>query len=325
MELLIAISNPRTSSSTMTTTNPTKETKVRLLADENEARKFAREFLIPYKKARIFQCMVRDKYATDRALGRKHYLFERKVINFGGNDASRIEHSFIRQLRKCDVLAEAGFYTDENDVPFRNEWMVAYITANPLDEDDASDAFITHVLKCQKEDRYRRQRQAKKRDAKESNTEKQEDEPVMKKITSTLETMLHRSPCRINRFLKLDIDTKDPNLLDQLYSAMQDATIVVAAQTRGGYHVILERGQFCQNLWKFARGVNATLAHEDQWITIEDGNGPLFAIPGTNQGGFTVRVVTDEWKAALARATTESHGNDRATEQGDACVAASLA
>lgn len=265
-----------------------------LLADENETRRFVREYLLPFRKARLLQLAARNKYADDRKLGRPLYILERHILDFGG-DSTKAEDRFVRELRKCEALATAGLYTDENGVPLQKGWMVAYITAYALDEDDASDAFITHVLERRKE----RRRQANKPN---SNETVDGTEPVMKKIMSTLQTLLHKSPCRDRRLLKLDIDTKDPELLRQLHSAMHEAAVVVAMETRGGFHVVIERGRCCQNLWKFARDVNANVAPQDQWITIEDGSGPLLAIPGTNQGGFTVRLATEEWKKALGKA-----------------------
>jgi hypothetical protein len=112
--------------------------------------------------------------------------------------------------------------------------------------------------------------------------------------------------------LKLDIDTKDPELIQQLQQAMRDCTLVLAMETRGGYHLIIERrGQGLQGLWKFAREVNRGVTAQDQWITVEDNSGPMVAIPGTNQGGFTVRLKTEEWKAALRAARDEKGVSDR--------------
>jgi len=269
-----------------------------LLVDENETRRFVRDFLLPFQKARLFQCLARNKYVDDRKLGRSQYILERHILDFGGDAPIKAEDRFVRELRKCEALAAAGMYTDENNVPLQKAWMVAYITAYPLDEDDACDAFMTHVLERRK---ARRRQVANKQ---QNNKTVDVTEPVMRKIMSSLQTFLHQNPCRTHRLLKLDVDTKDPVLLRQLYSAMHEATVVVAAETRGGYHVVIERGRCCQSLWKFARDVNATVAHQDQWITIEDGNGPLLAIPGTNQGGFTVRLATEEWKEALSKAAT---------------------
>jgi len=204
----------------------------------------------------------------------------------------KAEDQFIRKLRKCEVLANAGLYTDEDDVALKLECMVVYVTAYPLDEDDAVDAFIEHVLERRKE--QRRALKNKKADAATG--------PIVSKPVRVLESLLHQNPCRMHRLMKLDIDTKDPVLLRQLQTAMCEATVVVAAETRGGYHLVIERGKSCENLYKFAREINSKTKFADQWITIEKGNGPMLAVPGTKQGGFTMRLATDEWKEALKNA-----------------------
>jgi len=264
-----------------------------LLADEDEARKFARTFLLPYGKPRLFQCVARKKYTNGGTqLGRGQYILEQRILDF--DDEERAEERFIRELRKAEVLAQAGMYTDEKNAPIQIDWMVAYITAYPLDEDDATDAFIAHVLERRKD-----RRQALR------NNKMDASQPIMSKPMKAMQTFLHKSPCRMERLLKLDIDTKDPALLHQLYTAMHEAVVVVAAETRGGYHVVIERGKCCQGLWKFARDINTQIEKAYQWITIEDGTGPMFAIPGTNQGGFTVRLATEQWREALQTAALE--------------------
>ena len=171
------------------------------------------------------------------------------------------------------------------------EWMVAYITAYPLDEDDACDTFTAHVLERRRQHRHAVVKQNVDPSA-----------PAMSGMIKQIQTALHQSPCRQHRMLKLDVDTKDPELLEQLYLALVGIKLVLAAETHGGYHVVIERGPACQSLWKFARSTNAGVNVADQWITIEDNSGPMIAIPGTNQGGFTVRLVTEQWVESLRRA-----------------------
>lgn len=99
--------------------------------------------------------------------------------------------------------------------------------------------------------------------------------------------------------LKLDVDTKDPTLIKQLQKSINSAVIVMAAETRGGYHVVVEKGPWCRSLYDFARAVNDGVPKEDQWITIENNRGPMYAIPGTSQGGFEVKIRTEMWQQAV--------------------------
>jgi hypothetical protein len=127
-----------------------------LLVDEEEARRFCRTFLVPYGKARLFQVMTRNKYAGGM-LSRNSLFLERKILSF--DHPEQAEEDFIRGLRKAEVLAAAGMYRDrggrkrDRDTPIALDWMVAYITAYPLDTDDACDSFIAHVLERRKEQR----------------------------------------------------------------------------------------------------------------------------------------------------------------------------
>lgn len=258
-----------------------------LLVDEEEAREFCRTFLLPYEKPRLFQCMARNKYA-DGKLSKNGIFLERSCLTFDNKNTA--EDNFIRELCKVDVLAQAKMYKDAKDLTIEPDWMVVYVTAYPLDEDDACDEFIQRVLERRKNHR----RALIKRTISDASI------PAMSRLMSQMQTCLHLSPCRKHRMLKLDVDTKDANLLHQLYASMKETNVVVAVETRGGFHVVIERGPGCQSLFMFARQVNSTLKKAEQWITIEDGAGPMIAIPGTNQGGFTVRLATNVWKEALA-------------------------
>jgi len=262
-----------------------------LLADEEAARRFCRTFLLPSKKPRILQCIARRKYSNDE-LNMKFLILERTVLRFDKGQCS--EDAFIRELSKFEVLADAGMYFETSkessgSTPTKKtikpEWMVPYITAHCLDEDDAADAFVAKVLETRKDQRKALQKSTPADKA-----------PSMANVMSTMRTLLYQHPCKEDRGLKLDVDTKDPALIQQLQESMKGATILFAAESRGGYHVILEKGPCCQSLYKFARQVNIGVPKEEQWITIENNKGPLLAIPGTNQGGFVVKCATEMWQ-----------------------------
>lgn len=265
----------------------TNQEKNKLLVDEQEVRKFSREFLAPYGKTRLFHCMARNKYAGGE-LSHTSLTLQNSILGF--DNLERGEEDLIREIRKAEVLVEAGIYKDrraKGNIPI--EWMVAYMSAFPLDEDDASDAFIAHVM--EKRQQHRR--------AIVNGTIDDATTPAVSRIMSQMKTSLHNSPCRKSRMQKLDIDTKNPELLAQLQSAMVGAKIIIVVETRGGFHIVVERGgPAMQTLWKFASAANANVKKEDQWITLEKGS-PMIAIPGTNQGGFTVRIATEEWVEAL--------------------------
>ena len=261
-----------------------------LLVDEAAAREFCRTFLLPYPACpRLLQCVARKKYAKGDDDVQWHgpglIILERNILYFDQGQVS--EDDFIRQLRKIEVIADAGLYTNprQPEQVLSLDWVVVYITAYPLDEDEAADAFVFKVL-ATRQDQRRAHAKDKHHDG-------------MTHIVSKVQTLLHQHPCKKWRWLKLDVDTKDPALIAQLQNVLQGASIVMAAETRGGYHVVLEKGPHCQELYALERRVNEEVRNEEQWITIENNRGPMLAIPGTNQGGFAVKSATEIWRLGV--------------------------
>lgn len=310
-----------------------------LVADEEAARHFCRTYLLPYKNPHILQLCARRKYATHTTMpenNKKHdmmmsssvIILER--IDLGFDKGQESEDLFIRELNKMDILANAGFYTerskkgtsggveDDNSRAkiLKAEWMVPYITAFGLDEDDAADAFVQKVLDTRKE-----QRRMLDKKGNQPETKKTRNAPSMTNITSKMRSLLHQHPSTNYRWLKLDVDTKQPDLILELQSCLMGGHILYAAESRGGYHVVLEKGPYCKSLYAFAsqlvkkRGTAGgggskkdsddnqlhVAEEEEEWLTIENHKGPLVAIPGTSQGGFIVQNVTEEWRERVKK------------------------
>lgn len=265
-----------------------------LLIDIDPARNFCRNFLLPFPgNPRLLQLVARKKYAKDNKdaewQGPGLIILERTILYFDKGQAS--EDAFVQALRKIQVLADAGWYTNprQRQQVIPAAWMVVYITAYPLDEDDAADALVTKVLKM---------RQTQRRAVANGKTV----EPALTHLVSKVETLLRQHPSCSQRWLKLDVDTKDTTLLEQLYTALgPDAVLVRVVETRGGFHVILEKGPCCRALYATAKRVNSGVPQQEQWLTIENNDGPLLAIPGTSQGGFIVKDVTEEWHERLSQ------------------------
>lgn len=263
-----------------------------LLVNEEAARHFCRKFLLPYKRPRIMQCIARKKY-SDNSMKMGNIILERIFLRFDQGQQS--EDAFIRELLKMSILADAGMYIEPSKpneasktTTIKQEWMVPYITVFCLDEDDAADGFVAKVIEVRKSQRKALEKQKEADKA-----------PCMSNVMSKMTTLLHQHPYREHRWLKLDVDTKDLELIQKLQESLKGATVLFAAESRGGYHVVLEKGQFCQSLYKFERAVNKGVPKEDHWISIENNNGALLAIPGTNQGGFVVQCRTEMWKEGV--------------------------
>lgn len=81
-----------------------------MLTDEEAARQFCRDYLLPSKKPRLLQLNAREKY-SDGNLTKGCFIFERTVLPFDKGQQS--EDKFILELRKMDVLLSNGLYTQQ--------------------------------------------------------------------------------------------------------------------------------------------------------------------------------------------------------------------
>ena len=79
-------------------------------------------------------------------------ILERTVLRFDKGQES--ENKFIRELRKFEILADNGMYVEPKvKTVIKPQWMVPYITAFPLEEDGAADAFVAKVIETRKDQR----------------------------------------------------------------------------------------------------------------------------------------------------------------------------
>tara|TARA_R100001163_G_C5039260_1_gene177756 strand:- start:399 stop:1148 length:750 start_codon:yes stop_codon:yes gene_type:complete len=108
------------------------------------------------------------------------------------------------------------------------------------------------------------------------------------KAISNYKTSLHKSPYR--EVVKLDIDTKDPKLIQSLKSLFIENNIKIryAVESRAGYHVLVPCGQDMKNLYLFAKKIKEEAKGSDPWLTIEGvSQSPHVVIPGICQ--------SDDW------------------------------
>lgn len=76
-----------------------------LVFNEAVAREYCRTSLLPYGRPRVLQCVARKKYSNgEMTMGT--IILERVILHFDKGQKS--EDKFIRELRKFDVLANAG-------------------------------------------------------------------------------------------------------------------------------------------------------------------------------------------------------------------------
>ena len=103
-----------------------------------------------------------------------------------------------------------------------------------------------------------------------------------------LHSNIHKSDAQGgDRYYDIDIDTKDPTLLEKVGTLLSPYRHIIkmAIETRGGYHVVLERrrgGVSIKSLYYYSRDSNVVEIKRDSMIPI----------PGTMQGGFPVRLIS---------------------------------
>lgn len=185
---------------------------------------------------------------------------------------------FLNTLLKYQVAE--GLYLDKDEKQIPTEAIAMYITANPMNEIKTMFQMITdfnqvlqkHLTTTNNKD---------VEDSKDNNEPSQQmfEWEGMNRYKSTLHQNAH-----VN-VIKIDVDTKDPTLIQKLDQLLDEESITpMKVETRGGYHYLINRVDQSEKLWKFAK-----TKENSSWMTMEK-NG-LIAIPGTIQGGYNVKFV----------------------------------
>jgi len=194
---------------------------------------------------------------------RKYYLsLSDSQINISTKIVYK-ESDLLNELQRYEVAI--GLYKDKNGA-IPNEAFGMYLSANPMDELEGFFSFQKDML-----ERIRQHING--------------NETNLNRIMSIFKSHLHKTV--LQRYLKLDIDTKEPKNIEILTDFFKQNGInpYLIIETRGGYHILLDNvcGSHHSILYKFAK-------EHPLFITIEK-NG-MIVIPGTYQGGFLTRIVT---------------------------------
>ena len=212
----------------------------------------------------MFIVMARKKYypTMDKKGGAK--LLGRRIL--------RAEHLSEKTFLKALSLLrlEASIAVDKNDRSIPPEACVYYVSANLLDERQAVYSHLQSLVDFTK------------RVALSSESETSLTVPH---ISDDFMSCLAKSARR--DYLKLDVDTKDTEKLDELRMLMNQHNIDVTytVETRGGYHVLLAVGQNMAPLINLSKKVTSELGGAQySWLTVESpSKNPLLAVPGTGR------------------------------------------
>lgn len=232
---------------------------------------FYHTYLRPHEgrrhSARMIISIARRKYFP--SLSQSQVIDSREILN----EESMTEGKFMNLLKRIELKLTLAV-DRKTFQPIPPEAWVIYMTANALDE---KKAYFSHLEGMN---------QRVKEMCMSGN-----NAPL--RPISDYKSCLHNSTFR--EVIKLDVDTKEEQHLDQLKETLRSSSIKVsyALESRGGYHVLVPCKQQLKNLWLLGKELTKTLGVKDTWLTVETINGsPQLAIPGTTQGAWLVRPTT---------------------------------
>ncbi len=113
---------------------------------------------------------------------------------------------------------------------------------------------------------------------------------LYRKLDVKLFSSIHKSKSKSNYFI-LDVDKKDETLLKDIISkikdnGVEDKFIRWVSETRGGYHIILDRNEMTGKFIHFIINSYSNLLQKN---VIEFRKETMTPIPGLLQGGFEVK------------------------------------
>jgi len=230
--------------------------------DESQIQVFYDQMIKPYvgldNHAFIVIPIVRRKYwsqLSTSCITINSRVISTKKLNFA---------KFLAYLKRYQI--EKDLYHDSNHQPIPQHAFGLYITLNPMDEVKASFLTINDFNK-QLKDNYDKKTQEFRFNH-------------IKVYKSNLHT------CPIKKYVKLDVDTKNPTLIQKLnnFLTKHQISVVLKIETKNGYHYVLPKEDQCKELHTYLKQEKKNSTTEDCWVTIEQNANII--IPGTYQGGF---------------------------------------
>jgi hypothetical protein len=128
------------------------------------------------------------------------------------------------------------------------------------------------------------------------------------RVESEFKGAVHRAiSSAAPHLLDLDVDTKEPALLDSLGRLFRecgvDAKLFAVVETRGGFHVVMDKSVVSDAMAKIHEFSRKTIFSDKdrngkpitkRWMSVS-GDG-MIPVPGTLQGGFQVRLLSKEFR-----------------------------
>lgn len=278
-------------------TLPSQE-HVRLIHDPDAVKDFGRLLNRDLRDdlVRVVMLLARRKYMTQEQRaqstkgGRSENVHLTRQLVLADNNVD-IGEKFLRQLMRYEVPHGAFVFSDDSE-PIPSGCMALYISLQPK---SCIDGFLLFQQEMMGELAGHARSQVEKASGLES----------FAKMESTLKGKIHVSTSQDhgNRLVDLDVDTKDEAKLKILRDFLRENNlvdhIVFSMETRGGFHVTLNRAAMVGPQFKQLHGFVRSQANTgfegratrtkgaEGWVSVKKDD--LVPIPGTIQGGFPVR------------------------------------
>lgn len=159
----------------------------------------------------------------------------------------------IKQL-ECEV----GSYT-QKDIGIPQEALALYITVNPRDTWKALFGSLVHLSKC----------------IQDTNKSVNPHQEVMSEIQKS---------CSNKYYFDLDIDTKDPGIIENLGEFINRDCLTIL-ETRGGYHILIRLDKISDEYKRSWYNNISTV------VSIDQKGDQMIPVPGCTQGNFIPKFI----------------------------------
>ncbi len=243
-----------------------------LIKNEEETKHFIEKVLQPLNNDEVYIVVLtaRKKYCP--TISSSLEVVSRDIIR--NNDTNKI----MRKLKKMSIVE--GLYTDKNEDIIPNEAFALYILPEPRSMLKAYMEFTKNINEWNYENLVK------------SNTVEDSNLELYRKLDLKLFSAIHKSRSRSKYFI-IDIDKKDETLLKNIvYFVKKDehkedlgipyiSNIAWISETRGGYHVILNRNE------ETGKAIHEIMKRKFEFVEFRKET--MTPIIGCSQGGFIVK------------------------------------
>lgn len=241
-----------------------------LIKNEEETKHFIEKVLKPLNNDEVYIVVltVRKKYCP--TISSSLEVVSRDIIR--NNDTNKI----MRKLKKMSIVE--GLYTDKNEDIIPNEAFALYILPEPRSMLKAYKEFNININEWICQDLL----------SDEKNLE------LYRKLDLKLFSAIHKSKSKSKYFI-IDIDKKDKTLLNNILYLVTNKDfdtdenikdvyknyIQFISETRGGYHVILNRNE------ETGKIIHEIMKRKMEFVEFRKET--MTPIVGCSQGGFVVK------------------------------------